>query len=73
MNAASNTAYAGDVAVSGYYLNPADANFREYMPGDLRGVSTTDKEGIFRIIRMRWKKNLTQWFLRSQGLGDYVV
>ena len=32
-----------------------------------------DKEGIFKIIRMRWKKNLTQCFLRSQGLGDYVV
>jgi hypothetical protein len=32
VNAASNTAYAGDVAVAGYYLNPADANFRNICP-----------------------------------------
>ena len=52
VNAASNTAYSGDVAVAGYYLNPADANFREYMPGDLRGVSTTDNEGILKSFGM---------------------
>ena len=52
VNAASNTAYSGDVAVAGYYLNPADANFREYMPGDLRGVSTTNKEGILKSFGM---------------------
>jgi hypothetical protein len=52
VNAASNTDYSGDVAVAGYYLNPADANFREYMPGDLRGVSTTDKEGILKSFGM---------------------
>lgn len=52
VNAAGNTAYTGDVAVAGYYLNPADANFREYMPGDLRGVSTTNKEGILKSFGM---------------------
>ena len=52
VNAASNTAYSGDVSVAGYYLNPADANFREYMPGDLRGVSTTNKEGILNSFGM---------------------
>ena len=52
VNAASNTAYSGDVAVSGYYLNPADANFREYMPGDLRGVSFTNREGILKSFGM---------------------
>ena len=52
VNAASNTAYSGDVAVAGYYLDPADANFRQYMPGDLRGVSTTNKEGILNSFGM---------------------
>ena len=52
VNEASNTAYSGDVAVAGYYLNPADPNFREYMPGDLRGVSTTSREGILKSFGM---------------------
>ena len=52
VNAASNTAYTGNVAVSGYYLNPADANFRAHMPGDLRGVSTTNKECILKSFGM---------------------
>ncbi len=52
VNAASNTAYSGDVAVAGYYLNPADANFREYMPGDLRGISTTNTESILKSFGM---------------------
>ncbi|HEU5164498.1 MAG TPA: PKD domain-containing protein [Chitinophagaceae bacterium] len=52
VNAASNTAYSGDVSVAGYYLNPDDANFREYMPGDLRGVSTANKEGILNSFGM---------------------
>ncbi|HEX5655053.1 MAG TPA: PKD domain-containing protein [Chitinophagaceae bacterium] len=52
VNAVSNTAYSGNVAVAGFYLNPADANFRQYMPGDLRGVSTTNKEGILKSFGM---------------------
>ena len=52
VNAASNTAYSGNVAVAGYYLNPADVNFREYMPGDLRGVSITNQEGILKSFGM---------------------
>jgi len=52
VNEGSNTAYSGDVSVAGYYLNPADANFREYMPGDLRGISTANKEGILKSFGM---------------------
>ena len=52
VNAGSNTAYSGDVSVAGYYLNPADANFREYMPGDLRGISTANKKGILKSFGM---------------------
>ena len=48
VNAVSNTAYSGDVSVAGYYLNPTDANFRDYMPGDLRGISTANKKNILR-------------------------
>ena len=52
VNAISNTAYSGDVSVAGYYLNPADANFREYMPGDLRGISAANKENILKSFGM---------------------
>ena len=52
VNAGGNTAYAGDVSVAGYYLNPAAANFRDYMPGDLRGISTANKEIILKSFGM---------------------
>lgn len=40
----SGAAYTGVVAVSAFFLNPADANFNQYMPGDLRGINSSNQE-----------------------------
>lgn len=52
VNAASGVAYIGDVSVATFYLNPAAANFKDYMPGDLRGTSTSNKAGILQSFGM---------------------
>jgi len=52
VNAASSAPYSGNVSVSAYYLNPADGNFNEYMPGDLRGVNTSRKEILVKPFGM---------------------
>lgn len=52
VNAVTNAAYAGNVSVSTFYLNPADANFSQYMPGDLRGVNTSNQESILKVFGM---------------------
>jgi protocatechuate 3,4-dioxygenase beta subunit len=41
---ATGTTYSGTVTVSSFFLNPTDADFSRYMPGELRGVTTTNKE-----------------------------
>jgi len=41
VSAGSNSAYSGEVSVSGFYLNPADENLEDYIPGDLRGIRAT--------------------------------
>ena len=41
VSAGSNSAYSGEVSVSGFYLNPADENLADYMPGYLRGIRAT--------------------------------
>ncbi|HEU5167764.1 MAG TPA: PKD domain-containing protein [Chitinophagaceae bacterium] len=52
VNATTGSAYTGNVSVSIFYLNPTDPNFKEYMPGDLRGISTDNKERILRSFGM---------------------
>ena len=52
VNAGNNTAYAGQVSVAGYYLNPADSSLSDSKPGDLRGISTANKEGILKSFGM---------------------
>ncbi|HEX4374708.1 MAG TPA: carboxypeptidase-like regulatory domain-containing protein [Puia sp.] len=51
-NAATGAAYNGNVYVSTFYLNPADTNFNQYMPGDLRGISTSNQQNIIRVFGM---------------------
>jgi len=51
-NATTKVAYTGDVSVSTFYLNPADANFKEYMPGDLRGINSSNQESILNTFGM---------------------
>ncbi|HLZ89143.1 MAG TPA: carboxypeptidase-like regulatory domain-containing protein, partial [Puia sp.] len=44
VNAVTNAAYTGTVHVFATYLNPTNDNLTKYMPGDLRGISTSGKE-----------------------------
>ncbi|HEX6432501.1 MAG TPA: hypothetical protein VF008_32630 [Niastella sp.] len=44
VNAADKSAYTGTVTVSASYINPDSANWRNIMPGALRGVDTTYTE-----------------------------
>jgi hypothetical protein len=52
VNATTNAAYTGDVSVSTFYLNPADANFNQFMPGDLRGINTSNQQSILKVFGM---------------------
>jgi hypothetical protein len=44
VNAASGAVYHGNVTVSAFFLNPADAGFTDYSPGTLRGIATDNNE-----------------------------
>ena len=44
VNATTNTAYTGTVAVSAFFINPEASDFREIMPGTLRGLTTANQE-----------------------------
>ena len=51
-NATTGGLYNGNVYVSTFYLNPADSNFNQYMPGDLRGISTNNQQNILKVFGM---------------------
>lgn len=40
----SNAAYTGAVAVSAFFIDPEAADFRDIMPGALRGITANDEE-----------------------------
>lgn len=44
INESTGAAYSGTVSVSAFFLNPSDANFSQYMPGDLRGINASNQE-----------------------------
>ena len=44
VTAATNAAYTGTVHVFATYLNPTNNHLGQFMPGDLRGISTDGKE-----------------------------
>jgi hypothetical protein len=50
--ASTGAAYSGNVNVSAFYLNPADAAFGNYMPGDLRGINSNNNERLLQSFGM---------------------
>jgi hypothetical protein len=52
INASTGNAYTGNISVSSFYLNPSDQNFSQYMPGDLKGISTSNKEDVLQSFGM---------------------
>lgn len=44
VSATGNTAYTGTVAVSASFINPEAPDFRDIMPGTLRGITTNNQE-----------------------------
>jgi hypothetical protein len=52
INPASNAAYSGSVTVSVFYLDPSSPDLGVMMPGDLRGIDTTNKEVGLRSFGM---------------------
>ena len=52
VSASNGTAYTGTVSVSTFYLNPGDANFSKYMPGDLRGLNASGQQKILQSFGM---------------------
>jgi hypothetical protein len=52
VNATTGAIYAGNVSVSTFFLNPADPNFNDYMPGDLRGINTGSKDSLLQVFGM---------------------
>ncbi|OQP39774.1 hypothetical protein A4H97_16245 [Niastella yeongjuensis] len=43
-NTGNNSAYTGTVSVSAFFINPEAANFKEIMPGALRGINASNEE-----------------------------
>lgn len=52
INASNGAVYTGTVSVYTFYLNPADANFSKYMPGDLRGLNARGQQNILQSFGM---------------------
>jgi hypothetical protein len=46
VNASNGNAYTGNVSVSTIYLNSTDPNFSASVPGNLKGVSVTNQQGV---------------------------
>lgn len=44
VNAETKTGYTGVVNVSAFFINPSASNFRDIMPGALRGITQNDQE-----------------------------
>src|SRR5436190_16351991 len=44
VNDLTGAAYTGDVSVSTFYLNPADVDFNNYMPGNLVGLNSGNQQ-----------------------------
>ena len=44
INAATKASYTGAVSVAAFFLDPTKSNFNNIMPGDLRGITTTNQE-----------------------------
>ncbi|TMI80101.1 MAG: hypothetical protein E6H10_14335, partial [Bacteroidetes bacterium] len=52
MNDLTGAAYTGDVSVSTFYLNPADVDFNNYMPGNLVGLNSGNQQKILQSFGM---------------------
>ncbi len=52
LSQSNGAAYTGNVSVPTFYLNPTDANFNEFMPGDLRGINTSNQQSILKVFGM---------------------
>jgi hypothetical protein len=46
VNASNGSAYTGNVSVSTIYLNSTDQNFSASVPGNLKGVSASNQQGV---------------------------
>ncbi len=46
VNASNGNAYSGNVSVSTIYLNSTDQNFSASVPGNLKGVSAANQQGV---------------------------
>jgi hypothetical protein len=52
VNAATNTAYTGNINVAAYWINPEAADLNEIMPGDLRGINTAGSVKLLQTYGM---------------------
>ena len=52
VNATTGAAFTGNVSISAFFLDPVDDGFEEYMPGDLRGITSTNQERMLKSYGM---------------------
>jgi hypothetical protein len=52
VNATTGVAFTGNVSVSAFFLNPGDDGFSDYMPGDLRGITSGNQEKMLKSYGM---------------------
>ena len=52
VNASTGSTFTDNVSVSTFYLNPSDANFNNYMPGNLSGTNASNQQKILQSFGM---------------------
>jgi hypothetical protein len=52
VNATTGVAFTGNVSVSAFFLNPVEDGFSDYMPGDLRGITSNNQEKLLKSYGM---------------------
>jgi hypothetical protein len=52
VDATTGVAFAGNVSVSAFFLNSGEEGFNDYMPGDLRGITSGNQEKMLKSYGM---------------------
>jgi hypothetical protein len=52
VNATTGAPFNGNVSISAFFLNPVDDGCKDYMPGDLRGITVNNQEKMLKSYGM---------------------
>ena len=52
INASTGASFSGNVSAATLFLNPADSNFKKYMPRDLQAIDANNNKGVLQSYGM---------------------